>query len=37
VVLFVISLALIPTIGGEFMPKLDEGALIKTAPELSKA
>jgi cobalt-zinc-cadmium resistance protein CzcA len=26
-VLFVISLALIPTIGGEFMPKLDEGAL----------
>ncbi|MDQ2930194.1 MAG: efflux RND transporter permease subunit, partial [Gemmatimonadota bacterium] len=26
-VLFVLSLALIPTIGGEFMPKLDEGAL----------
>ena len=26
-VLFVISLAIIPTIGGEFMPKLDEGAL----------
>jgi cobalt-zinc-cadmium resistance protein CzcA len=26
-VLFMISLALIPTIGGEFMPKLDEGAL----------
>jgi len=26
-VLFLLSLALIPTIGGEFMPKLDEGAL----------
>ncbi|MEP7087226.1 MAG: efflux RND transporter permease subunit, partial [Gemmatimonadota bacterium] len=25
--LFLLSLALIPTIGGEFMPKLDEGAL----------